>query len=147
MVSWNIRKVTIANRYFLIKKKSGKERFINDIHLLNRVIIRDSGMPPAVDEFSEDFAGYPITSSIDYSSGYYQIPLDRRSRDYTAFLTGVGLVQSTRLPQGWTNSVACVQRVMAKVHYHQIPREARPFIDNIGLKGPKSRYKDVEIAP
>ena len=32
--------------------------------------------PPSVDEFSEDFAGYPITSAIDYFSGYYQIPLD-----------------------------------------------------------------------
>ena len=85
MVSWNIRKGTIANRYFLIKKKSGKERFINDIHLLNGVTIRDSGMPPSVDEFSEDFAGYPITSSIDYYSGYDQISLDKRSRDLTAF--------------------------------------------------------------
>ena len=104
-------------------------------------------MPPSVDEFSEDFAGYPITSSIDYYSGYYQIPLDRRSRDLTAFLTPLSLVQSTRLPQGWTNSVASFQRVMAKVHYHQIPREARPFLDDIGLKGPKSRYGDMEIAP
>ena len=124
--------VTIQERYFLVKKKrDGEYRFINDVQLLNGVTIRDSGMPPSVDEFSEDFAGYQITSSIDYYSGYYQIPLDRRSRDYTAFLTPLGLVRSTRLPQGWTNSVASFQRVMAKVHYRQIPREARPFLDDI----------------
>ena len=85
--------VTIQERYFLVKKKrDGEYWFINDVQLLNGITIRDSGMPPSVDEFSEDFAGYPITSSIDYYSGYYQIPLDRRSRDLTAFLTPLGLI-------------------------------------------------------
>jgi hypothetical protein len=55
------------SRYFLVAEKgSGGWRFINDVQALNKVSIRDSGMPPAVDKFSEDFAGYPITSSIDY---------------------------------------------------------------------------------
>src|SRR5204863_9086451 len=103
--------------YFLVEKKeSGSWRLINDVHPLNAVMIRDSGMPPSVDEFSEDFAGYPITSAIDYYSGYYQISLDKTCRDLTTFLTIFGLLRSTRLPQGWTNSVACFQRVMGKVH-------------------------------
>jgi hypothetical protein len=49
------------SRYFLVEKKGGTWRLVNDVQLLNKVTIRDSGMPPAVDEFSEDFAGYPIT--------------------------------------------------------------------------------------
>ena len=109
------------SRYFVVPKKSGEYRFINDVQPLNNVTIRDSGMPPSVDEFSEDFAGYPITCAIDYYSGYNQISLDKGSRDYTAFLTALGLLRQTRLPQGWTNSVAVFQRVMAKVHYRQIP--------------------------
>jgi hypothetical protein len=104
-------------------------------------------MPPVVDEFSEDFAGYPVTSAIDYYSGYNQISLDRGSRDLTAFLTALGLVRSTHLPQGWTNSVACFQRVMGKVHYQQIPHQVRPFLDDCGIKGPKSRYNNEEISP
>jgi len=94
------------SRYFLVAKKNpGEYRFINDVQLLNKITIRDSGMPPSVDEFSEDFAGYPITSAIDYFSGYYQIPLDKSSRDLTAFMSQLGLIRMTRLPQGWTNSV------------------------------------------
>jgi hypothetical protein len=54
--------------------------------------MRESGMPPSEDGFSEDFAGYPITSAIDYFSRYYQIPLDRSCRDVTAFMTLLGLV-------------------------------------------------------
>ena len=74
-------------RYFLVGKKDGKWRLINDVQLMNKVTIRDAGMPPGADEFSEDFAGYPITSSIDFYSGYYQILLDRQSRDLTAFMS------------------------------------------------------------
>ena len=135
-------------RYFLVeKKKPGTWRLVNDIQPLNGVTIRDSGMPPSVDEFSEDFAGYPITSAIDYYSGYYQIPLDEASRDLTAFLTLLGLLRLTRLPQGWTNSVAIFQRVMGKVHWRQIPEFVRPFLDDVGIKGPRTRYNDEEIFP
>ena len=134
------------SRYFLVKKRSGKWRFINDVQLFNGVIIRDSGMPPSVDEFSEDFAGYPIISTVDYFSGYDQISLDKRSRDLTAFLTDVGFVRNTRLSQGWTNSVAHFQRVMGKMHYKQIPHEVRSFIDDCGIKESKERYNDAEIS-
>jgi len=79
-------------RYFLVEKKNGEYRFINDVQALNKVTIRDSGMPPQVDEFSEDFAGYPIVSAIDYYSDYDQMTLDKKSRDLTAFLTELDLV-------------------------------------------------------
>ena len=104
------------------KKANGTYRMINDVQPLNKVTIRDAGMPPSVDEFSEDFAGYPIVTAVDYYSGYNQITLDRKSRDYTAFLSEFGLVRSTTLPQGWCNSVASFQRVVGKVHCKQIPR-------------------------
>ena len=59
------------SRYFLVwKKNPGKYQFINDVQLLNGVMIHDSGILPCIDEFSEDFAGYPITSSADYYSGF-----------------------------------------------------------------------------
>ena len=97
------------SRYFLVPKNPGEYRMINDVQPLNKVTIRDAGMPPSVDEFSEEFAGYPVLTSVDYYSGYDQLMLDKRSRDLTAFQTDAGLVRQTRLPQGWTNSVACFQ--------------------------------------
>ena len=117
------------NRYFLVKKLKKMEeeyRFINDMQLLNKVTIRDSGMPSSMDEFSEDFAGYPITSSIDYYSGYYQIPPDKHPEILQHFSRRSALSRMTRLPQGWTNSVACFQRVMGKVHYRPNPSQSSP---------------------
>jgi hypothetical protein len=135
-------------RFFLVEKKEkGSWRLINDAQPLNKVTIRDAGMPPAVDEFSEDFAGYPITSAIDYYSGYHQIMIDKSSRDMTAFITALGLLRMTRMLQGWTNSVAVFQRVMGKVHWRQIPEFVRPFLDDCGIKGPKDTYNHAEVSP
>lgn len=39
------------------------------------------------------------------------------------------------------------QHVVGKVHCRQIPNEARLFIDDADIKGPKSRYNDEEISP
>ena len=82
------------------KKVKGTHWLINDVQLLNKVTIRNSGLPPEVDEFSEDFAGYPITSVLDYYSGYYQVLLDVVSRDMTVFMTELRLLRITRLLQG-----------------------------------------------
>jgi hypothetical protein len=136
------------SRYFVVQKSDpGAFRLINDVQPMNKVTIRDAGMPPSVDEFSETFAGFPIASTIDFYASYNQIPLDKRSRDLTAFMSELGLVRSTRLPQGWTNSVACFQRIISKVLWRHIPHCARPFVDDVAFRGPKMRYNDEELKP
>ncbi len=65
---------------------------------INRVIIRDGNLPPAVDEFSEEFGNYAITSLIDFFSGYDQIELDEKSRDLTNFYTPIRFYRMTTLP-------------------------------------------------
>jgi len=136
------------SRYFVVQKSApGTFRLINDMQPMNKVTIRDAGMPPSVDEFSETFACFPIASTIDFYASYNQIPLDKRSRDLTAFMSELGLVRSTRLPQGWTNSVACFQRIISKVLWRHIPHCARPFVDDVAFRGPKTRYNDEELRP
>jgi len=136
------------SRYFLVAKKTPREwRFINDVQPLNHVTIRDSGMPPSVDEFSEEFAGFSIISSINYFSSFHEISLMRVSHDLTAFLTILGLVRLTWMSQRWTNLVAVFQCIMGKVHFRQILHEAQPFLDDVALKGLKSCYNDKLISP
>ena len=72
--------------------------------------LQDAGVPPDVDEFLEEFSGYPIYSAYDYHSGYDQFPLDPSSRDLTEMRTPLGLLRYTVLPQGATNSPAVAQR-------------------------------------
>jgi hypothetical protein len=102
-------------------------------------------MPPVVDEFSEEFAGYPIISSIDFYADYNQIPLHARSRDIISFITALGLVRSTRLLTGWTNSVSIFIRIMIKILWLHL-RYIKPFLDDIGVHGSDTKDETL-IAP
>jgi hypothetical protein len=58
----------------------------------------------------------------------------------TAFMTPLGLIRNITLPQGATNSVAQFCRVITKILQDHIPHIARPFLDDIPVKGLKSDY-------
>jgi hypothetical protein len=45
------------NPWFLIKKNNGKYRLINAAMHINKVTIKDANLPPAADDFTEEFAG------------------------------------------------------------------------------------------
>jgi RNase H-like domain found in reverse transcriptase/Integrase zinc binding domain/Reverse transcriptase (RNA-dependent DNA polymerase) len=136
------------NPWFLVKKKSGKYRMVNAAMEINRVTIRDANLPPVADEFAEEFAGMHMTSLIDFFSGYDQVELAKESRDLTAFMApGLGLLRQTTLPQGATNSVAQFVRITSKILEEHIPVRCRPFIDDIGVKGPKTKYDGEEVVP
>lgn len=132
------------NPWFLVKKKSGGHRMINACLNMNAVTLRDANLPPNVDDFSDEFAGMKITSLIDLFSGYDQISLDKRDRDMTAFMTPIGLLRQTTLPQGATNSVQQFVRIINRVLAEQIPDCAQTFLDDIAVKGPKSNYNDEQ---
>lgn len=134
------------NPYFLVAKKETKKyRLINAAQEFNRVTIRDANLPPDTDSFSEDFAGCVVASLVDIFSGYDQVPLDESCRDLTGFDSPLGLLRQTTLPQGATNSVAQFVRIITQVLMHHISHAARPFLDDVGIKGPKTTYDDEEI--
>ncbi len=61
--------------------------------------IRDANLPPSINEFSEKFIEYIITSLIDFFSGYDQIKLNEKSRNLTAFHSPIELLRMITLPQ------------------------------------------------
>ena len=77
----------------------------NSAQKINAVSIRDASIPPAVGEFSERFAGYPVVSLVDLFSRYNECTLNPASRDITAFHTPLGLMRMTTLPMGYTNAM------------------------------------------
>mgnify|MGYP001954915308 CR=1 FL=1 len=128
------------NNWFLVKKKDGGLRLINDAQRINGVTLRDAFAPPGCEEFSEDFSGCKILSLLDLFSGYDQIGLDEKSRDLTTFSTPIGLFRMCTLPQGGTNSVAQFMRAMTRILYDLIPDVCRPYLNDICIKGPRLDY-------
>ena len=136
------------NPWFLVAKKEKEAyRLIVAAQEMNRVTIRDANMPPSVEGFSEEFAGCTVASLLDFFSGYDQALLDPKSRDMTAFYTPIGLLRTTRLLQGATNSVAQFVRIVQRMLNDIIPVLAMPYMDDIGVKGPRTYYDFEEVIP
>ena len=135
------------NPWFLVKNKSGKYRIVDAAMLINKVTIRDANLPPSADDFSEDFAGMSIATLVDFFSGYNQIPVDPKSRDITTTITPLALYRHTTLPQGAIDSVAQFVRIVTKILEDLIPSVCRQFLDDIGVKGPRTKYDGAEAMP
>ena len=133
--------------YVVGKKEKGKYRLINACTEMNRVTLRDANLPPNADDFAENFAGCAVASLVDCFSDYDQIMLAVESRDYTAFQTALGLMRMTRIPMGATNSVGQFVRINYKILEAQIPHNAEPIVDDVGVKGPKTKYNNELVAP
>jgi hypothetical protein len=91
------------SRWFCVLKKAGTLRIVHDLQPLNRVTIRDAGLPPILDDFIEPFAGRQCYTVFDLFSGFDARKMHPDCRDMTAFLTPLGLLRLTAMPMGYTN--------------------------------------------
>jgi Integrase zinc binding domain/Integrase core domain/RNase H-like domain found in reverse transcriptase len=134
------------SRIFTVLKKNGKLRIVHDLQPLNEVSVQDSMLPPNVAEFADEYVGYSIYGTMDLYSGYHQRAIHPNSRPLTACHTPMGNVQLTSLPMGYTNSMQEFQRSTSHIVHHLAPERASSFVDDIGTKGPQTRYNDEPIA-
>ena len=128
------------SKWFYVKKKDGGLRIVHDLQKLNSVTIRDSAVPPILEEFVEAYAGRSVYTVLDMFWGFHARVLDVDSRDMTAFQTPIGAFRLTSLPMGYANSPAEFQACMLFLLHDEIPKVAGVFVDDIPIKGPASRY-------
>ena len=130
--------------WFCVKKKNGELRIVHDLQTLNGISIRDSGVPPILEEFVEAYAGQSVYTVLDMYWGFHAQMLDVHSRDMTAFQTPLGVLRIASLPMGYTNSPAEFQACMMFILKDEVPDKAGVFIDDIPIKGPPTRYLDKD---
>ena len=124
-------------------KKNGKIRIVHDLQHLNKVTIRDAGVPPILDDFVEPFAGHQCYTIFDLFSGFDARSLHPDSQDLTSFMTPLGLLRHTAMLQGYTNSPSEFQNCTSFILQDEIPHIANVFIDDLPIKGPATRYEDA----
>jgi hypothetical protein len=78
---------------------------------------------------------------LDLFVGYDHCTLDVSSRDLTTIQSPIGTMRLTCLPQGWTNVGAIFHEDVTFILEPEIPNVAWPFMDNISIKGPVTRYE------
>ncbi|XP_070576339.1 uncharacterized protein [Ptychodera flava] len=89
-----------ASPLVLVKKKQGGVRFCVDYRGLNKVTVSDAYPMPRPDELIEEIGGSNYISTIDLTKGYWQIPLSKRAREKSAFITPFGLYEFTVMHLG-----------------------------------------------
>ena len=71
----------------VVPKKSGNLRICVDLKPLNESVLREVFPLPKVDDTLAQLAGAKVFSKLDANSGFWQIPLAKKSQHLTTFIT------------------------------------------------------------
>ncbi|UYV64486.1 hypothetical protein LAZ67_3000928, partial [Cordylochernes scorpioides] len=96
----------------LVKKRDSKYRFCVDYRKLNDVTVKDVYPIPRIDEVLDTLQGSKYFSAIDLKSGYWQVEVEEKDKEKTAFTTAHGLYEFNVMPFGLCNAPATFERNM-----------------------------------
>ena len=104
-----------ASPLVLATKKDGAVRVCVDFRRVNNLTVKDSYPLPRIDDSISALRGSEWFSTLDLSSGFWQVPMDPKDVDKTAFTTPYGLFQFRTMPFGLANAPSTFQRLMELV--------------------------------
>ncbi len=112
-----IRKSTseYASPIVLVWKKNGNLRLCTDFRWLNARTVRDAHPLPHQADALAALGGNVFFSTMDLTSGYYNVEVHEEDKKFTAFTSPSGLYEYNRLPQGLCNSPATFRRMMMAI--------------------------------
>nr|ALD16272.1 retrovirus-related polyprotein [Macrostomum lignano] len=96
------------------KKETNERRLVCDFRLLNKYIPTDQQSLPKISELLAKLNTAKLFTVFDLRHGFWQIEIEKESRQYTAFKTYNGQVyEYNRSPMGLSNSPATMSRLTA----------------------------------
>ena len=109
--------IRYASPVVWVQKRDKSLRMCVDFKVhVNKAIKSDAYPLPAMETIFADLCGATDFARLDLKDAYWQIPLDKQSRELCTINTLKGLYHMTRLPKGLKkNSFAIFQRVMEKI--------------------------------
>ena len=115
----------------LVPKKNGKLRLVIDYRKLKKQTIKSTQPIPSTEEIFDTLEGSAYFTSIDISTGFYQVPMEESSQDYTGFSTPFGCFKWLRMPMGLTGSPPTFQCLVEKVLVGLTWKLCVPCLDDI----------------
>ena len=111
-----------ASPLVMVKKKDGSLRFYVDFRYLNAATIKDVHPLSHIDDLLDVLHGACWFSTLDLKSGYWQVPIQERDKEKTAFRTSGGqLFEFNQVLFGLCNAPATfshlMDRVLAGLHW------------------------------
>ena len=104
-----------ANIVVVAKPDNPVPRITLDYRKLNAITYKDKFPLPKTSDCVRAMEGSMYFSIVDLSSSFFQVPLDPKDRDKTAFVTRKSQYRFTVMPQGAVNSPSVFCRLMSMV--------------------------------
>ena len=102
-----------CNAVVLVRKKDGSLHFCINFRRLNSLTVKDSHPLPHICKTLESLVGAAHYTTIDMNLGFWQVPMDDESKQYTTFTLGsMGLYECESMPFGLCNALPTFQRLM-----------------------------------
>ena len=117
---------------FCTIKKDGSIRILTDFRQLNKKIQRTSAPVPGLQDLVALWKGCNLYSTLDFQKGFFQTPLTKRSRKYTATsLPGIAFFQYLKSPMGLSSSPGFFQSFIEKLLLGIKQSKCVAFLDDI----------------
>ncbi|GBO34013.1 Transposon Ty3-I Gag-Pol polyprotein [Araneus ventricosus] len=99
----------------IVPKSDGNVRICVDLIELNKNVMRELHPLPKAEYSLNLLTGAKMFSKLDANSGFWQIPLDKKSSYLTTFITPFGRFRFQRLPFGISSAPEHFQRRMSQM--------------------------------
>src|ERR1700748_1340870 len=109
-----------ASGFFLIRKKDGRFRPVQDYRNLNKWTVPNRYPLPLINDLIHDLAGTGIYTKLDIRWGYNNIRIKEGDEWKAAFKTSEGLFKPTVMFFGLTNSLATFQMMMNTIFEQEL---------------------------
>ena len=127
-----------AGPIVLVQKPDGSIRFCVDYRKLNDATHKDSYPLPRIDGTLDRLGGAQYFSTLDRQLGYWQVPVEGKDQQKTAFITPQGLFEFRRMPFGLCNAPATFQQMM---------HVSRPWLRVTGPRNHYERRLNIDVWP
>ncbi len=96
----------------LVPKSDGSLPFCVEYRRLNTLTVRDAYPLPRMDECIDSLGDACVFTTLDCTSGFWQIPVHPADRDKTTFTSHFGTYRFMRMPFGLRNAPDTFQRAV-----------------------------------
>ena len=115
----------------MVRKKDGSWRFCIDYRKLNAVTCCDAYPLPRIDATLDSLAGATYFTTLDLASGFWQVAVEEKDKEKTAFSVPEGHFEFNVMPFSLTNAPATFQRLMDSVLAGLVGEQCLIYLDDI----------------
>ena len=125
-----------ASPIVMVKRKDGRYRMCIDFREVNKKTLNADAFPlPRIDDTLDSLSGAKWFCTTDLTAGYWQVPMDSKSKCKTAFCTRRGLFEWNVLPFGLMAGPGSFMRLMEMILADMRYLSCLVFIDDVIIFG------------